>query len=87
MALMGAAVVILDARQVPHARRIARVLPGAAVHGPASLEDAADIAYERLRPIFPSSSAPARPSSASAPPASSSACSPPTSRTRKPSRR
>ena len=53
MALTGAAVVILDARQVRLARRIARVLPGAAIHGPASVEGAADIAYERLASHLP----------------------------------
>ena len=53
MALTGAAVVILDARQAPLARRIARVLPGAVVHGPASLEGAADIGYERLAAHLP----------------------------------
>ena len=50
MALSAPAVVILDARQVALARRIAAALPGAAVHGPASLEGAAAIAYERLGP-------------------------------------
>ena len=53
MELSGAAVVILDARQVLLARRIAGVLPGAAVHGPASLEGAADVAYERLASHLP----------------------------------
>ena len=48
MELSGAAVVILHSRQVVLARRIAGVLPGAAVHGPAPLEGAADVAYERL---------------------------------------
>ncbi|MDE0409794.1 MAG: precorrin-3B C(17)-methyltransferase [Alphaproteobacteria bacterium] len=48
MELSGAAVVILDARQVPLARRIAGVLPGATVHGPAAIEGTADVAYERL---------------------------------------
>ncbi len=50
MALSQPAVVILDARQVALARRIATALPGAAVHGPASLRDDADVAYERLGP-------------------------------------
>ena len=50
MALSPPAVVILDARQVALARRIAAALPGAAVHGPASLRDDADVAYERLGP-------------------------------------
>ena len=50
MALSGAAVVILDRRQVMLARRIAVSLPGAAVHGPASLEGIADVGYERLGP-------------------------------------
>ena len=53
MELSGAAVVILDARQVLLARRIAGVLPGAAVHGPASLEGGADVAYERLASHLP----------------------------------
>ena len=48
MALSGAAVVILDRRQAALARRIAATLPGAAVHGPVSLGDDADVAYERL---------------------------------------
>ena len=48
MALSGAAVVILDRRQAALARRIATALPGAAVHGPVSLGDDADVAYERL---------------------------------------
>ena len=46
----AAAVVILDARQAALARRIAAALPGAAVHGPRSLGDAADVTYERLGP-------------------------------------
>ena len=50
MALNAPAVVILDARQLALARRIAATLPGAAVHGPASLRDDADVAYERLGP-------------------------------------
>ena len=50
MALSAPAVVILDARQVALARRIAAALPSASVHGPASLEGAAAIAYERLGP-------------------------------------
>ncbi len=50
MALNAPVVAILDARQVPLARRIAATLPGAAVHGPASLRDDADVAYERLAP-------------------------------------
>ena len=53
MELSGAAVVILDARQVLLARRIAGVLPGAAVHGPESLEGGADVAYERLASHLP----------------------------------
>ena len=53
MELSGAAVVILDARQVSLARRIAGLLPGAAVHGPASLEGAADVVYERLASHLP----------------------------------
>ena len=53
MELSGTAVVILDARQVLLARRIAGVLPGAAVHGPAPLEGAADVAYERLGTHLP----------------------------------
>ncbi len=48
MALSGAALVILDRRQAALARRIAAVLPTAAVHGPVSLGDDADVAYERL---------------------------------------
>ena len=48
MALSGAALVILDRRQAALARRIAAVLPTAAVHGPASPDDDADVAYERL---------------------------------------
>ena len=48
MALSGAAVVILDRRQVALARRIKAALPGAAIHGPASLEGDADVTYERL---------------------------------------
>lgn len=50
MALSRPAVVILDRRQALLARRIAVSLPGAAVHGPAALEGAADVAYERLGP-------------------------------------
>ena len=50
MALNPPAVVILDARQVALARRIAAALPGAAIHGPAAPEGAADVAYERLGP-------------------------------------
>ena len=50
MALNRPAVVILDRRQVLLARRIAASLPGAAVHGPASLEGATDVGYERLGP-------------------------------------
>ena len=42
--------VILDARQVALGRRVAAALPGATIHGPASLEGAADVAYERLSP-------------------------------------
>ena len=48
MALSPPAVVILDARQNALARRIATVLPGAAIHGPASLEGTPDVAFERL---------------------------------------
>ena len=48
MALTGAAVVILDRRQMVLARRIQAALPGAAIHGPASLDGAADGLYERL---------------------------------------
>ena len=50
MALSPPAVVILDARQVALARRIATALPGAAIHGPASLPEHTDVAYERLAP-------------------------------------
>ena len=50
MALSPSAVVILDARQVALARHIAAALPGAAIHGPAALEGATDVAYERLGP-------------------------------------
>ena len=50
MALNAPAVVILDARQLALARRIVAALPGGAVHGPASLRDDADVAYERLGP-------------------------------------
>ncbi len=50
MALSAPAVVILDARQMALARRIAAALPGAAIHGPASLEADADVAYECLGP-------------------------------------
>ena len=50
MALNAPAVVILDARQLTLARRIVAALPGAAVHGPASLRDDAEVAYERLEP-------------------------------------
>ena len=50
MALSPPAVVILDARQRALARRIAAALPGATIHGPASLEGAADVGYERLGP-------------------------------------
>ena len=50
MALSPPAVVILDARQIALARRIAAALPGAAIHGPASLDGTADVAYERLAP-------------------------------------
>ena len=50
MALSPPAVVILDARQVALARRIAAALPGATIHGPAALEGATDVAYERLGP-------------------------------------
>ena len=50
MALSAPAIVILDARQLALARRIAAALPGAAIHGPASLEGDADVAYGRLGP-------------------------------------
>ena len=50
MALSPPAVVILDARQVALARRIVAALPGATIHGPASLRDDAEVAYERLGP-------------------------------------
>ncbi len=50
MALSPPALVILDARQMALARRIAAALPGAAIHGPASLEGTADVTYERLGP-------------------------------------
>ena len=50
MALNPPAVVILDARRVALTRRIATVLPGATIHGPASLGGTADVAYERLGP-------------------------------------
>ena len=50
MALSPPAVVILDARQLAVARRIAAALPGATIHGPAALEGATDVAYERLGP-------------------------------------
>ena len=50
MELSGAALLILDRRQLALARRIEAALPGAAVHGPASLEGTADVAYERLAP-------------------------------------
>ena len=53
MALNGAAVVILDGRQVALARRIAGLLPGAAVHGPAALEGDADVTYQRLASHLP----------------------------------
>ena len=53
MALSTAAVVILDRRQIMLARRIQAALPGAAVHGPASLEGAADVAFERLASHLP----------------------------------
>ena len=53
MALSGAAVVILDRRQVALARRIKAALPGAAIHGPASLEGDADVTYERLASHLP----------------------------------
>ena len=52
-ALSGAAVVILDRRQVALARRIKAALPGAAIHGPASLEGDADVTYERLASHLP----------------------------------
>ncbi len=44
------AVVILDVRSVPLARRIASRLPGAVVHGPAARSESVDIGYERLAP-------------------------------------
>ena len=50
MALSPPAVVILATRQLVLARRIAVALPGATIHGPVSLEGAADVAYERLGP-------------------------------------
>ena len=50
MALSAPAVVILDARQIAMARRIASELPGATIHGPASLTEHVDGAYERLGP-------------------------------------
>ena len=53
MALTGAAIVILDRRQMALARRIRAALPSAAVHGPASLDGAADIAYKRLASHLP----------------------------------
>ena len=53
MALTGAAVVILDRRQMALARRIQAALPGAAIHGPASLDGAADALYERLASHLP----------------------------------
>ena len=53
MALTGAAVVILDRRQMALARRIQAALPGAAIHGPASLDGAADVLYERLASHLP----------------------------------
>ena len=50
MALSPPAAVILDARQVALARRIVAALPGATIHGPESLRDDAEVAYERLGP-------------------------------------
>ena len=50
MALSPPAVVILDARQVVLARRIVAALPGATIHGPVSLPEHTDVAYERLAP-------------------------------------
>ncbi len=50
MALSPPAVAVLDARQNALARRIATVLPGATIHGPAALEGTADVAYQRLGP-------------------------------------
>ena len=52
MALTGAAIVILDRRQIALARRIQAALPGAAIHGPASL-DGTDALYERLASHLP----------------------------------
>ena len=52
MALTAAAIVILDRRQMALARRIAAALPGAAIHGPASL-DGTDALYERLASHLP----------------------------------
>ena len=53
MELSGTAVVILDRRQLVLARRIEAALPAAAVHGPAPLEGAVDVAYERLGTHLP----------------------------------
>ena len=50
MALSPPAVVILDTRQIALARGVAAALPGAGIHGPASLEGEADVSYERLGP-------------------------------------
>ncbi len=53
MALNGPAIVVLDRRQMALAQRIAAALPGAAIHGPASLGGAADALYERLASHLP----------------------------------
>ena len=50
MALSPPAVVILDGRQVALARRVAAVLTGTTIHGPASLSEHTDVAYVRLGP-------------------------------------
>jgi len=53
MELSGAAIVILDRRQASLGQRIRAALPGAAIHGPESLEGGADVAYERLASHLP----------------------------------